>query len=154
MSAMSARPVTVEHVTIRSSRDFDTIRQALEAALPSLDHGYAALVQAGRAEEALRLLEGGAPLSKFGERDHGDLLRIAGLERRAIQYDIGNPLTASRMTRHALLAALYAPIHVLLREGETASSSSTTARPAPSGSSGTTPSMRSRGSSMPACPRP
>ncbi|MFY9291283.1 MAG: DUF302 domain-containing protein [Methylorubrum rhodinum] len=117
MRAMSAKPVTVEHVTIRSSRDFDTVRQALEAALPPLDHGYAALVQAGRTEEALRLLESGAPLSIFGQRDHGALLRIAGLERRAIQYDIGNPLTASRMTRHVLSAALYAPIRVLLREG-------------------------------------
>jgi hypothetical protein len=35
---------------------------------------------------------------------------------RAIQYDIGNPLTASRMTEHQLSAALYAPIRVLLRE--------------------------------------
>lgn len=118
MSRMSARSVTVEHVTIRSVRDFDSVRQALEAALPPLDHGYAALVEAGRAEEALRGLERGAPLSIFGQRDHGGLLRIAGLEARAIQYDIGNPLTASRMTRHALSAALYAPIRVLLREGE------------------------------------
>ncbi|GJE27631.1 DUF302 domain-containing protein [Methylobacterium organophilum] len=118
MSETSIRSVTVEHVTIRSARDFGTVRQALEAALPLLDHGYAALVQAGRAQEALRLLESGAPLSIFGRRDHGALLRIAGLERRAIQYDIGNPLTASRMTRHALSAALYAPIRVLLREGE------------------------------------
>jgi uncharacterized protein DUF302 len=36
--------------------------------------------------------------------------------RSAIQYDIGNPLTASRMTEHQLSAALYAPIRVLLRE--------------------------------------
>lgn len=118
MSETSTASVTVEHVTIRSVRDFETVRQALEAALPPLDHGYAALVAAGRAEEALRLLEGSAPLSIFGQRDHGALLRIAGLEARAIQYDIGNPLTASRMTRHALSAALYAPIRVLLREGE------------------------------------
>ncbi len=118
MSETSTATVTVEHVTIRSTRDFDTVRQALEAALPPLDHGYAALVQAGRAEEALRRLESGAPLSIFGQRDHGALLRIAGLARRAVQSDIGNPLTASPMTRHALSAALYAPIRVLLREGE------------------------------------
>lgn len=118
MSDTSARSVTVEHVTIRSTRDFATVRRALEAALPPLDYGYAALVQSGRAEEALRLLENGAPLSIFGQRDHGALLRIAGQERRAIQYDIGNPLTASRMTRNALSAALYAPIRVLLREAE------------------------------------
>jgi uncharacterized protein (DUF302 family) len=33
-----------------------------------------------------------------------------------VQYDIGNPLTASRMTRHQISAGLYAPIRVLLRE--------------------------------------
>jgi uncharacterized protein (DUF302 family) len=33
-----------------------------------------------------------------------------------VQYDIGNPLTASRMTRHQLPAALYAPLRVLLYE--------------------------------------
>ena len=43
-------------------------------------------------------------------------MAIAGLRRQAIQYDIGNPLTASQMTRHKVSAALYAPIRVLLRE--------------------------------------
>jgi uncharacterized protein (DUF302 family) len=38
------------------------------------------------------------------------------LSRKAIQYDIGNPLTAASMTRHDVSAALYAPIRVLLRE--------------------------------------
>ncbi len=31
-----------------------------------------------------------------------------------LQYEIGNPLTASRMTRHQLPAALYAPLRVVL----------------------------------------
>jgi uncharacterized protein (DUF302 family) len=44
------------------------------------------------------------------------LLAIVGLKRRAIQYDIGNPLTASLMTRHNVSAALYAPIRILLSE--------------------------------------
>ena len=44
------------------------------------------------------------------------LLAIAGLKRQAIQYDIGNPLTASLMTRHNISAALYAPVRVLLLE--------------------------------------
>ena len=35
-----------------------------------------------------------------------------------MQYDIGNPLTASRMTRHQLGAALYAPLRVALFEDE------------------------------------
>jgi len=31
---------------------------------------------------------------------------------KAIQYEIGNPLTAERMTRHVLAAGLYAPLRV------------------------------------------
>jgi len=37
---------------------------------------------------------------------------------RAVQYDIGNPLTATRMTRHQLPASLYAPLRVVLYENE------------------------------------
>jgi len=68
------------------------------------------------ADRARQELEAAATLSIFGHRDHGALLAIAGLKRQAIQYDIGNPLTASLMTRHKVSAALYAPIRVLLRE--------------------------------------
>jgi uncharacterized protein (DUF302 family) len=35
-----------------------------------------------------------------------------------VQYEIGNPLTASKMTRHQLAAALYAPLRVVLFEDE------------------------------------
>jgi uncharacterized protein (DUF302 family) len=35
-----------------------------------------------------------------------------------VQYEIGNPLTASKMTRHQLPAALYAPLRVVLFEDE------------------------------------
>jgi uncharacterized protein (DUF302 family) len=44
------------------------------------------------------------------------LLQIAGRTRNARQYEIGNPLTASKMTRHRLPAALYAPLRVVLYE--------------------------------------
>jgi uncharacterized protein (DUF302 family) len=46
------------------------------------------------------------------------LLQIAGKRQNALQYDIGNPLTASKMTRHQLPAALYAPLRVVLFEDE------------------------------------
>jgi uncharacterized protein (DUF302 family) len=35
-----------------------------------------------------------------------------------VQYEIGNPLIASKMTRHQLPAALYAPLRVVLFEDE------------------------------------
>jgi uncharacterized protein (DUF302 family) len=45
-------------------------------------------------------------------------LRITGHARKAVQYEIGNPLTASKMTRHQLAAGLYAPLRVVLYEDQ------------------------------------
>ncbi len=57
-------------------------------------------------------------MSIFEERDHGSLLQVWGYRRDALQYEIGNPLTASQMTRYRLSAALYAPLRVVLFEDE------------------------------------
>jgi uncharacterized protein (DUF302 family) len=103
-------------VTIRSSNSFGIVRAKLEALLPRLDDGIFTLLRYDESERALLEAEASPTLSIFGVRDHGALLIIAGLQRRAVQYDIGNPFTASQMTRHQISAALYAPIRVLLRE--------------------------------------
>lgn len=115
-SNTSVEKITVEHVTIRSSNTFDAVRAALEALVPRLDDGFSTLLRFGLIDRARQELEAAATLSIFGNRDHGALLAIAGLKGRAIQYDIGNPLTASLMTRHEISTGLYAPIRVLLRE--------------------------------------
>src|SRR6266478_741552 len=52
----------------------------------------------------------------FLVRNHGELTAADGLTAKAMQYEIGNPLTAERMTRHVLAAALYAPLRVVLYE--------------------------------------
>jgi uncharacterized protein (DUF302 family) len=113
---LTSTRITVEHVTLSSAKSFEAVQSALEASVPVIDLDYAKLLKAGKVDEARDLLERQAPLSIFGSRDHGDLLLTAGLSRKAIQYDIGNPLTAASMTRHDVSAALYAPIRVLLRE--------------------------------------
>ncbi|GEP57853.1 DUF302 domain-containing protein [Reyranella soli] len=112
----SARAITVEHVTISSTKPFEDVRAKLVTLAPRIDDGIFTLLRYGEGTRALRELEASPPLAIFGQRDHGALLAIAGLTCRAIQYDIGNPLTASKMTRHRLSAGLYAPIRVLLRE--------------------------------------
>src|ERR1700735_4636047 len=112
----SVERVTIKHVTIRSGKTFAAVRTALEALVPRLDDGFSTLLRFGLVDRARQELEAAATLSIFGSRDHGVLLAIAGLKRAAIQYCIGNPLTASLMTRHKISAALYAPIRVLLRE--------------------------------------
>jgi uncharacterized protein (DUF302 family) len=108
--------IPVEHVTIRSQKSFESVKAALEQLVPRIDDGIFVLLRYGEAERAHRELKQAPTLSIFGFRDHGALLKIHGLPRKAIQYDIGNPLTASQMTEHQLSAALYAPIRVLLRE--------------------------------------
>jgi len=115
-STTSGEKITVEHVTIRSSNTFAAVKTKLEALVPRLDDGYVTLLRFGLVDQARQALEAAATLSIFANRNHGALLAIAGLKRQAIQYDIGNPLTASLMTRHNVSAGLYAPIRVLLRE--------------------------------------
>jgi hypothetical protein len=108
--------VSVEHVTIPSQKSFESVKAALERLVPRIDDGIFVLLRYGETDRARRELDQTSTLSIFGFRDHGALLEIHGLQRKAIQYDIGNPLTASRMTEHQLSAALYAPIRVLMRE--------------------------------------
>ncbi len=115
-ASYSARANTIEHVTITSKQSFEDVQAKLATLAPRIDDGIFTLLRYGESARALRELEASAPLTIFGQRDHGALLAIAGQTHRLIQYDIGNPLTASKMTRHHLAAGLYAPIRVLLRE--------------------------------------
>ena len=108
--------ISIDHVTIRSQKTFESVKVDLETLIPRLDDGVFVLLRSNEADHARGKLEQAPTLSIFGFRDHGALLKIHGLQRKAIQYDIGNMLTASRMTEHELSAALYAPIRVLLRE--------------------------------------
>ena len=111
--------IEVEHIKIASTKSFAEAKAALERLVPEIDPAIGVLLREGDRERALKALEAGPVLARFLSRDHGSLLQIAGRPRKAVQYDIGNPLTASRMTRHQLPAALYAPLRVLLYENET-----------------------------------
>jgi uncharacterized protein (DUF302 family) len=112
----AVKTITVEHVTIRSNQSFSAVRTKLEGLVSRIDDGIFTLLRYGETARALKELEALPALSIFGFRDHGALLGIAGPRRNSIQYDIGNPLTASKMTKHDISAGLYAPIRVLLRE--------------------------------------
>jgi uncharacterized protein (DUF302 family) len=116
MPQINRKSLTLEHVTIASARSFANVRQALEEAVPTLDTDIVEALRRGDQARAKDYEETGPKLSIFGQRDHGALLEIAGRRSNAIQYDIGNPLTASKMTRHQLAAGLYAPLRVILFE--------------------------------------
>jgi uncharacterized protein (DUF302 family) len=110
------RPIPVEHVAIEATKPFEAVKAALESLVPPLDPAIPEALRRGDIVQANEALQRGPELAIFSARDHGGLLRTAGLARRAVQYEIGNPLTATRMTRHWLAAALYAPLRVLLYE--------------------------------------
>jgi len=111
-------PVQVEHVRIESTKPFAEVKAALERLVPSLDPTILEALRQSDIERATEALQRGPELAIFSARDHGGLLRTAGLARKALQYEIGNPSTASRMTQHALPAGLYAPLRILLYENE------------------------------------
>lgn len=117
-TSVTSQTIAVEHVRISSGRPFAEVRRKLEGTVPRLDTSIADALCSGDQERAKDYEANGPKLSIFGERDHGALLQIAGRRRNAIQYEIGNPLTASKMTRHQLPAALYAPLRVVLFEDE------------------------------------
>jgi hypothetical protein len=113
---VSQQIIQVEHIKIECTKSFSAVKAALESSVPQLDVGILALLQQGETDRAREKLERGSELSIFNSRDHGGLLQITGQRRKAVQYDIGNPLTAPRMTQHQLPAALYAPLRVVLYE--------------------------------------
>jgi Domain of unknown function DUF302 len=110
--------IEVERIRIESAKSFADVRAALERIVPQLDPTRLKVLADGDVERANREKEQGPELFIFQVRDHGVLLAIAGKARNALQYEIGNPLTATLMTRHRLSAALYAPIRVVLYEND------------------------------------
>jgi uncharacterized protein (DUF302 family) len=115
---VTSRTIAVEHIRIASGRPFAEVRQRLESAVPQLDPSIAEALARGDQERAQAYHDNGPKLSIFLARDHGALLQIDGAKKNAVQYEIGNPLTASTMTRYRLPAALYAPLRVVLYEDE------------------------------------
>jgi len=112
------RLIQVEHVAIEATKPYEAVKAALEALVPPLDPAISEALRRGEIVRANEALYRGPELAIFSARDHGGLLRTAGLVRKTVQYEIGNPLTATEMTRHQLPAALYAPLRVLLYENE------------------------------------
>jgi len=114
--AVTCHEIAVEHIRIDSSKSFEDTKAALERNVPNVNPEFVELARKGETARLREVLEHGPELAIFLVRDHAALLQIADQKRKAVQYEIGNPLTASQMTRHHLPAALYAPLRVVLYE--------------------------------------
>jgi uncharacterized protein (DUF302 family) len=114
--------VTIEHVHVETQKKFGEVTAALEGRMGKFDPAVYEELRSGADPGAVRArLEGMAGPSGFmvfRTSDHGALLRLAGQTRKAVQYLLGNPLFAVRMTKHDIRAGLYAPLRVLVYEDE------------------------------------
>jgi hypothetical protein len=113
---MSRRTIEIAHVTIDSAKPSAAVRASLESLVPPIDKEIVMLMSDGITDRLRQRLEAAPELSIFLKRDHGALLGLYGHSRDAVQYEIGNPLTASTMSRYELAAALYAPLRVVIYE--------------------------------------
>lgn len=110
--------VSIEHMRIESETSLENVKAALERIVPQLDPAVTVFLRKGDREHVDWQREHGPKLSLFVTRDHGSLLKASGEVRKAFQYEIGNPITASLMTRHDTRAALYAPLRIILYEDD------------------------------------
>jgi Domain of unknown function DUF302 len=115
-ASMSRRTIEITHVVIESPKAAVDVRASLETLIPSIDEEIALLRTDGITDRLKQRLEAAPELSIFLKRDHGVLVGLYGKGRDAVQYEIGNPLTASKMTRYRLAAGLYAPLRVIIYE--------------------------------------
>jgi len=112
---VTRRALQVEHVRIDSTKTFAEVQAALDRTVPPIELSINAAL-ASVEEQRATASERRPKLFVFLKRDHGALLQVTGRPAKVVQYEIGNPLTAMRVTRFQLPAALYAPLRVVLYE--------------------------------------
>ena len=112
----------VDHVRLETNKPFEEVVHAFERQLGRFDPEVSRSLATGESAEGARAkieaMAGPSGFMLFGTTDHGALLRLAGQKRKAIQYVVGNPLFALRMTQHDIRASLYAPLRVLICEND------------------------------------
>jgi uncharacterized protein (DUF302 family) len=114
--------ITVDHVRVVADKPFEQVTKALEQQLGQFNpEVYKSLIAGENADKVRAKIEamvGPSGFMLFRSSNHGELLRLAGQKKKAIQYLLGNPLFAIQMTQHDIRAALYAPLRVLVYENE------------------------------------
>ncbi|HXA51220.1 MAG TPA: DUF302 domain-containing protein [Candidatus Acidoferrum sp.] len=120
---MTSRRVEIERVSYISSKPFDAVLAAVEAAV-----GHPDMAAFGKAiksaqkladfEDVVRPGLGPTGLMLFMSLDHGAVLRKeTGLDRpKMVRLVIGNPLIMKEMAKHVADAGSYAPVTVLVDE--------------------------------------
>jgi uncharacterized protein (DUF302 family) len=120
---MTVKKIEVERFSVTSSKPFEAVVAALEAAVGRPD--MVEFTQATRAARTFGELDrtvraglGRTGLMMFIKLDHGAFLsKETGLDRpRIIRFVIGNPLIMKEMVKHVPDAGSYAPVTILVDE--------------------------------------
>ncbi|GAA4318102.1 hypothetical protein GCM10023149_16040 [Mucilaginibacter gynuensis] len=110
--------ISVKHITKVIKAPYQRYKEKMLSLLGRIGEEDLKLMaeQPGTAKDRLAELGGFEDLMLFGVQEHGQLLRLAGQQRSAIQIILGNPLVALQMTQYDIRAALYAPLRLLIYE--------------------------------------
>ena len=120
---MPIRRVEIERLTVISSKQFEAVVAALEAAVghPNMAEFMKESRSARTFEELENTVQKGlgiTGLMMFMELDHGAILRAeTGQDKpKIVRFVIGNPLIMKEMAKHVPDAGSYAPVTVLVDE--------------------------------------
>jgi uncharacterized protein (DUF302 family) len=115
--------IEIERFSVISSRPFETVVAAIEAAVSHPDmaiapKSWAAAKDWPEAEAAIRKAIGNADFMEFARFDLGAVLRReSGRDApRILRLVIGNPLIMKEMVKHVPDAGSYAPVTILIDE--------------------------------------
>ena len=114
------RTLSVEHRALECARPFEEVHRALIDSVPALRPEVSDILIRREKEKVAIAGRDWPKLWLFLARNHGELTAVDDRHFKGMQYEIGNPLTAERMTRHDVAAGLYAPLRVMLYEDESA----------------------------------
>src|SRR5262249_35710938 len=115
---ISSSPVQILHRSFETDSGFERFTEALEKILGHLPKDFEQDLgtRPQLAVQRVKSTAGDHDLMIVSVFDHGAVLNVKGARTNAKLYLIGNPLTATDMTKHDIRAALYAPIRVLVYE--------------------------------------
>jgi uncharacterized protein (DUF302 family) len=121
-NATKVSRITVDHVQVLTDKPFEQVVKVFEKQLGQFNPEVSKSLGAGEDPEKVRAkieaMVGPSGFMLFSTSNHGELLRLAGQKKKALQYLVGNPLFALQMTQLDIRAGLYAPLRVLVYENE------------------------------------
>jgi hypothetical protein len=106
----------VVHRQLRACVDFERFTNQLERCLGKFEPSVPSIIvlDPSEAHALSEKLASAQELMICMALDYGRALSMVDRQAKAVQYLIGNPLTAIQMTRDQMGAALYAPLRVLV----------------------------------------